>query len=187
MKKLRFIIYVLGQFIGAFLGAFIVWIVYYDAIKKKGIDLNTAGIFSTFPSKEVSAFSSFFDQVIATSLLIVVVLAVSDKNNNEIPHGTTTIIVGLTVTIIGTSFGYNCGYAINPARDLAPRLFTAIAGWADIPFTAGDYFFWLVLFSFLWRDSISFVTNQLLSRAMIYIKGSETNPYSLIYISKLIK
>ena len=39
------------------------------------------------------------------------------------------LFIGLTVLAIGISFGYNCGYAINPARDLAPRLFTLISGW----------------------------------------------------------
>jgi len=56
-----------------------------------------------------------FDQLFSTSLLIVFVLAVTDKK------------VGMAVVIIGTSFGYNCGYAINPARDLGPRLMTFVS------------------------------------------------------------
>lgn len=83
------------------------------------------------------------DQVIGTFFLIIVVLAVSDKKNVEIPHGTKAIILGLTLIAIGVSFGHNCGYAINPARDLGPRLFTLIAGWGDKTFTTGNYFFWI--------------------------------------------
>ena len=45
------------------------------------------------------------------------------------------LFVGLTVLAIGISFGYNCGYAINPARDLAPRLFTLVSGWGGYPYT----------------------------------------------------
>ncbi len=45
--------------------------------------------------------------------------------------------------MIGTAFAYNCGYAINPARDFAPRLFTLIAGWGSQTFTGGNYFFWI--------------------------------------------
>lgn len=42
--------------------------------------------------------------------------------------------------IIGAAFGYNCGYAINPARDLSPRLLTFIAGWGPQVFEFRNYF-----------------------------------------------
>ncbi len=102
----------------SFFAAFTVWVVYLDAINKESDQNKTAGIFATYPNPNLSTFGGFFDQFIATSLLIIVVLAITDKKNNEIQNGTSNIIVGLTVTIIGTAFGYNCGYAINPARDL---------------------------------------------------------------------
>jgi len=147
MSVLRFLIYSLGQLLGAFLGAFAVWLVYFDAIHKfnntNKLGVDTAGIFATYPAPHLSAWNGYFDQLVSTSLLVIVVLAVSDKKNGEIPSGTTAIIVGLTVTIIGSSFGHNCGYAINPARDLGPRLFTSIAGWGSLPFTEGNYFFWI--------------------------------------------
>jgi len=143
MKPLRFVIYLIGQFIGAFMGAFLVWIVYYDAIKNKGLDKYTAEIFTTFPSPVTGIFSILFDQIIATSLLITVVLAVSDKNNNELSDGGIVIIIGLTVTAIGAAFGFNCGFPINPARDLSPRIFTSIAGWKSLAFTANNFYFWI--------------------------------------------
>jgi glycerol uptake facilitator-like aquaporin len=118
MKIVRFLVYVTAQMIGAFFAAFTVWVVYLDAINKESDQNKTAGIFATYPNPNLSTFGGFFDQFIATSLLIIVVLAITDKKNNQIQNGTSNIIVGLTVTIIGTAFGYNCGYAINPARDL---------------------------------------------------------------------
>ena len=53
-----------------------------------------------------------------------------------------SVIVAI-VLLIGMTFGYNCGYAINPARDFGPRLFTAMAGWGSKVFTANDYFWWV--------------------------------------------
>ena len=70
-----------------------------------------------------------------TALLVGCVFAIIDKNNNNPDKGATPVIIGLTVFVIGATFGYNCGYAINPARDLGPRLFTAMAGWGAEVFT----------------------------------------------------
>jgi glycerol uptake facilitator-like aquaporin len=52
-------------------------------------------------------------------------------------------VVGLIVTLIGMTFGFNAGYAINPARDLGPRLFTAVAGWGGEVFRAGNGWWWV--------------------------------------------
>ena len=60
---------------------------------------------------------------------MMLVLAITDDNNMKPPRGVVPFCVGLIVTAIGLSMGHNCGYAINPARDLGPRAFTAMAGW----------------------------------------------------------
>ena len=54
-----------------------------------------------------------------------------------------TIVVGLLVVLIGTAFGFNSGYAINPARDFGPRLFTFLAGWGSGVFTAANHWWWV--------------------------------------------
>jgi len=54
-----------------------------------------------------------------------------------------TLWVGLLVVLIGATFGFNSGYAINPARDLGPRVFTAIAGWGTEVFRAGNAWWWV--------------------------------------------
>ena len=118
-------------------------------ISIKGIESDKIlGIFATYPNDSLSIFGGFFDQFFATSLLIIVVLAITDKKNNELPNGTTAILVGITILTIGTSFGYNCGYAINPARDFGPRVFTAISGWNLRPFEKGNYFFWYIYLTY---------------------------------------
>ena len=57
----------------------------------------------------------------------------------------TPILVGATVLVIGITFGFNAGYAINPARDLGPRLFTFVAGWGSEVFRAGNSWWWIPL------------------------------------------
>ena len=68
-------------------------------------------------------------QVIATGALILCILAITDGKNIGAPKGMEPLCIGLIIMAIGVSMGLNCGYPINPARDLAPRLFTAVAGW----------------------------------------------------------
>jgi glycerol uptake facilitator-like aquaporin len=81
-------------------------------------------------------------QIFGTALLLICILAVTDPRNMQPTKGVTALSIGLVVVVIGMTFGLNCGYAINPARDLGPRIFTSIAGWGSNPFT-------LVLFLFL--------------------------------------
>jgi len=47
------------------------------------------------------------------------------------------------VMLIGAAFGFNAGYAINPARDFGPRLFTFVAGWGGEVFRAGNSWWWV--------------------------------------------
>ena len=61
-------------------------------------------------------------------------MAVTDPRNMSPPSGLVPISVGLIVVAVGMTFGFNCGYAINPARDLGPRIFTALGGWGSQPF-----------------------------------------------------
>jgi glycerol uptake facilitator-like aquaporin len=83
------------------------------------------------------------DQIVGTALLVGVIFALSDARNFAPPERLTPVLVGLLVMLIGATFGYNAGYAINPARDLAPRLFTAMAGWGGGVFTAGNGWWWV--------------------------------------------
>lgn len=62
---------------------------------------------------------------------MVGILAVCDKKNSEVLSGLKPFMIGIILWAIGSSFGMNAGYAINPARDFGPRLFTAMAGWGE--------------------------------------------------------
>jgi len=71
-------------------------------------------------------------QVFATGLLMLLVLAITDKRNMEPPKGMIPLVIGFVVTGLLTAFESNCGAALNPARDLGPRLFTALVGWKNV-------------------------------------------------------
>lgn len=74
-------------------------------------------------------------QLFGTALLVSCIFAILDKNNNSTDQGVVPLMIGLAVFVIASTFGFNCGCAINPARDLGPRLFIAMAGWGSEVFT----------------------------------------------------
>ncbi|MCU0565797.1 MAG: aquaporin family protein [Oculatellaceae cyanobacterium Prado106] len=122
--------YILAQVLGAFVGAAIVFAVYYAKWIQIDPNLeNTAGIFTTFPAVD-NFWSGFVDQVVGTALLMGLILAIGDENNAP-PGQLGPLMVGLIVVAIGISFGGMHGYAINPARDFGPRLFSVIAGFRN--------------------------------------------------------
>jgi glycerol uptake facilitator protein len=129
--------YILAQMLGAFVAAGLVFAVYY--FKWILIDPNldhTAGIFCTFPA--VPGFwPGFFDQVVGTALLLGLILAVVDKLNALPGSNLAPLIIGLIIVAIGISFGGMNGYAINPARDFGPRLFSVVAGFKNNGLTDG--------------------------------------------------
>ncbi|KAK2827566.1 hypothetical protein Q7C36_018492 [Tachysurus vachellii] len=150
----KFPVFFIFQTIGAFLGAAIIFGMYFDALweYRKGSlivlgENATAGIFATYPSNHLSLLNGFFDQVIGTAALIVCILAIVDPYNNPIPRGLEAFTVGFVVLVIGLSMGFNSGYAVNPARDLGPRIFTSIAGWGSEVFTVNDYWFFVPIFA----------------------------------------
>lgn len=68
-------------------------------------------------------------KVVGTGMLVLCILAIIDGGNIGAPKGIEPLAIGLIIMAIGVSMGLNCGYPLNPARDLGPRLFTAVAGW----------------------------------------------------------
>ncbi|KAL7833457.1 hypothetical protein AOLI_G00284170 [Acnodon oligacanthus] len=146
----KFPVYVAAQFIGAFAGSCAVFGLYYDALMDytNGALLvtgenATANIFASYPAKHLSVLNGFIDQVIGTGALVLCILAIVDRKNMGAPKGMEPLIIGLIILAIGVSMGLNCGYPINPARDLGPRLFTAVAGWGMDVFRAGGCWWWI--------------------------------------------
>ncbi|XP_037006899.1 aquaporin-9 [Artibeus jamaicensis] len=142
--------YVGAQFLGGFVGAAVLFGIYYDGLmsfaggKLLIVGENaTAHIFATYPAPYLSLANAFADQVLATMFLLVVVFAIFDSRNLGVPKGLEPIVIGLLIVTLSSSLGLNSGCAMNPARDLSPRLFTALAGWGFEVFRVGNNFWWV--------------------------------------------
>ncbi len=114
--------YCVAQFAGAFTGAVLVWF-YYQPFWKNTSDASTKlAVFSTAPAIR-NSFSNFMNEVIATALLVFAILFIGV---NEFTHGLKPLVVGLLIVSIGLSLGGTTGFAMNPARDLGPRIAHAL-------------------------------------------------------------
>lgn len=71
----------------------------------------------------------FFDEFIGTAVLLIIVCALTDRNNGPPPAGLVPLALFVTILGIGAALGLQTGYAINPARDLGPRIMMAMVGY----------------------------------------------------------
>ena len=159
-KRIGFF-FILSQSIGSYLGAVATFWVYFHSIHTYDPTLTTTqGIFATFPGENVSISSAFTQEFLATAIFVLASYAISDErnvdNNNE-NYGNSPLQVAFFMSLvllgIGTSMGYQTGYAINPARDLLARFFSYNAGYGSkvfyIPINNINYrglskFYWWV-------------------------------------------
>jgi MIP family channel proteins len=143
--------YSAAQLAGAFVASLVVFVTYHEALNAfdGGVrqvlgDQGTAGIWATYPKPFLSTFpGGFIDQVVGTALLVAGIFGITDSRNSPAPAGLAPVVVGMLVLLIGATFGFNSGYAINPARDFGPRLFTFAAGWGSDVFRAGNAWWWV--------------------------------------------
>lgn len=149
--------YWIAQTVGAFLGAVVVYIEYYQSIDMlnaaNGVTraseggLDTFSIFATFPAEAAGGHWGvpLFDQILGTFFLVFLIYSLIDNKNVGF-GGLTKIspfVVGLIVVAIGISLGTNAGYAINPARDFGPRVLAWIKGWGPNAFPGPGNYWWI--------------------------------------------
>eukprot|EP00041_Stephanoeca_diplocostata_P019976 m.437770 g.437770 ORF g.437770 m.437770 type:complete len:337 (-) comp21439_c0_seq4:1730-2740(-) len=153
-------VYCAAQVLGAFSGAAVVFALYrqaldcYDRVNNVSRSVvgtyATAPIFATYPATyddgtSASTVTCAATEIVGTAILVAGIFALTDtKTSRRQPELTPVelgVYVGLIVFAIGVSLGFSSGYAINPARDLGPRLLTAVAGWGPDVFRVHGHYF----------------------------------------------
>ena len=159
--------YVAAQFCGAFLAAAALQAVYAGALQAyeaaHGIVRGAAGSEATamifgefFPNPGgqpltaahralIGTGGAFFCEALGTAVLVLVVLGATDEKNSGRPRGLAPAMIGLTVTALISLLAPLTQAAFNPARDLAPRIWSALAGWGTVPFAANGWG-WLTVY-----------------------------------------
>ncbi|UYV60301.1 AQP3 [Cordylochernes scorpioides] len=144
--------YAAAQYLGAFMASVVLYLLYIDVLSHFDNGMRavppainaTAQIFATYPQPYVSTGIGFLDQVVGTAALVLAICAITDDRNMAVPKGLVPLAIGLSLLLVQLVFGLNCMAAVNPARDLGPRIFTAIAGWGAEVFSFRDYnWFWV--------------------------------------------
>lgn len=165
--KGRVLPYIATQMLGAFVGAAVLYFIFGDALRAYE---QTNGIVRGAPGSEATAMifgeyfpnpggkalteaararmslrSAFGAEVIGTAILLLVICCVTDERNKARPQTLTAATIGLTVTLLISLLGPLTMACFNPARDLAPRLFSSLAGWGSLPFQVNGSG-WLTVF-----------------------------------------
>lgn len=184
--------YMLAQLVGAFVGAALILLVYHDAIdafnEAMGVQRSDPGgnttfsIFATFPAAYYESWvGPLIDQIVGTAFLLMLIAAVIDMRNKAVQANMGPLIIGFTVAAIGISFGANAGYAINPARDLGPRLLTWMAGWGEVamPGTVPgsfSWYFWVPIVGPLIGGVIGILIYDLFIGDILHARDPQTEP-----------
>ncbi len=126
----QFFIAVAGQMVGAMLGAILTWLAYKEHFDMEPDAATKLGVFSTGPANRSYGWN-LLTEIVGTFVLVFVIFGFADYGVAEIGvpaglGGISALPVALLVVGIGVSLGGPTGYAINPARDLGPRIVHAI-------------------------------------------------------------
>lgn len=164
--KRRVLPYAVVQLCGAFVASAALYFVFGDALREferaNGIVRGQVGseasamVFGEyFPNpggkpltpearQRMSAGAAFGTEVIATAVLVLVICCCTDERNKSRPRELTAATIGLTVTLLISLVGPLTMASFNSARDLGPRLFSALAGWGTVPFKVNGSGWWMV-------------------------------------------
>ena len=164
--KGRVLPYVAAQLCGAFVASAVLYFVFGDALRQfertngivrgqPGSEASAMVFKEFFPNPgghpltaearlRMSAWAAFGAEVIATAVLLLVICCCTDERNKARPQALTAAAIGLTVTLLISLLGPLTMACFNPARDFGPRLFSALAGWGNVPFRVNGAGWWTV-------------------------------------------
>jgi len=182
--------YMLAQLVGAFAAAAVVYSVYSWAIDafnaKAGVprseSLDTYAIFATFPAEYFggSWWGPLLDQIVGTAVLVLLIFALIDARNSAPAANLGPFLIGMVVTVIGLTFGPNAGYAINPARDFGPRLWTFLTGWGELALPGTyewfSFYFWIPIIGPLIGAVVGAVVYDLFIGQVVAARTSAPEP-----------
>ncbi|KPI90365.1 aquaglyceroporin (AQP1) [Leptomonas seymouri] len=142
--------FIFAQIFGGFVGAANVYALFRPYLDEGEKNLQAGetmtskygGLFCTYPS--VPNGYAVWSELFNTMALLMGILGINDDRMTPAINFK-PVAVGLLVFCIGITTGVNSGYAINPARDLGPRMFSAVL-WGSEPFTSHHYYFWIPMF-----------------------------------------
>jgi len=159
--------YIAAQMIGAFVSAAVLYLIFGGAISEfeaknkivrgqPGSEASAMVFGEYFPNpsarplsesnpERMSPTRAFFAEVVGTAMLLFVIFCTTDPNNKDRPQILTAATIGLTVTMLISLLGPLTMACFNPARDLGPRLFSSLAGWNGVPFSANGWG-WLTVY-----------------------------------------
>jgi glycerol uptake facilitator protein len=162
--------YCLAQTIGAFIGACIVCLLFAPVIDRFNLANHltragggAAGVFFTHPAVGITNLHAFGDEIVLTAFLVFGIFAITEQYNEVAPGANSgALIIGFLVAVIGASMGYLEAWAINPARDLGPRLFAFVAGWGSSAFPSPGSYWWVPIAGPLLGGALGGAAYQLL-------------------------
>ncbi|MFC0180749.1 MIP/aquaporin family protein [Thorsellia kenyensis] len=149
--------FIISQMIGAFLGAALVYLLYANLLQDfvssypalpatdKPVILEVASIFSTYPHPKITWLQAFQVELVTTAILMCLIFALTDEGNG-LPRGALApLLIGILIAVIGASIGPLTGFAMNPARDFGPKLFTYLVARDPIVFIGNESvpYFWI--------------------------------------------
>ena len=172
-------IYIAAQMLGGFVGCLIVFANYRAGIAQvEGsydvLSLKTAGYFATLPATYISKTSQVFSEVLDTAILIGVLFAVGDPKNLQDGAEAGPFYIFWTIFALGAALGTNTGYALNMARDTAPRIALSVVGYPSEIWTAYGYYSTVPIYA----PIVGAIIGGLVYDTFIYEEDSPVNrPY----------